>query len=162
LKSLGDDYTEAAIRERLAGRRIVKVGSDSGDYTRVSLLVDIQAKIREGRGAGYEQWAKVFNLKAAAKTLIWLQEQGIDSYDGLKKKTSAASGGFAALTKKIRDAETRMNEVSELKNTSGSTARPAPCTRLIKSRGGVKNITASTPSTSFSTAPQRTTSASSD
>jgi hypothetical protein len=125
LKSLGDDYAEAALRERLAGRRIIKSGSDSGTHTyqpgsvHVSLLIDIQAKIREGKGAGYEQWAKVFNLRAAAKTLVWLQEQGIDSYDDLKKKAAAASGGFAALTKKIRDAETRMNEVSELQKYIG-------------------------------------------
>jgi hypothetical protein len=119
LKSLGDDYTEAAIRERLAGRRIVKAGSDNGTYTRVSLLIDIQAKIREGKGDGYAQWAKVFNLKQAAKILIWLQEQGIDSYDDLKKKASSASGGFAALTKQIRNVETRMNEVSELQKYIG-------------------------------------------
>ena len=43
-----------------------------------------------------------------------MQENGIDSYDDLKKKASSASGGFAALNKKIRDAETRMNEIAEL------------------------------------------------
>jgi hypothetical protein len=44
-----------------------------------------KAKIREGKGAGYEQWAKIFNIRQAAKTLIFLQEQGIDSYEDLKK-----------------------------------------------------------------------------
>jgi len=136
LKSLGDDYTEAAIRERLAQyiaerkRGVRSTGtsgssSDSGVQTHqpitgsVGLLIDIQAKIRDGKGIGYEQWAKVFNLKQAAKTLIFLQENGIDSYDDLKKKASSASGGFAVLNKKIRDVETRMNEITELQKFIG-------------------------------------------
>jgi hypothetical protein len=125
LNTLGDNYTEAAIRERLAGVRIVKVSSDtprgtgSGTQTRVGLLVDIQAKIREGKGEGYRQWATIFNLKQAAKTLLFLQENGIDSYEDLKKKSSSASGEFAALTKKIRDTETQMSEVSELQKYIG-------------------------------------------
>jgi len=72
----------------------------------VSLLVDIEEKIRQGKGAGYVQWAKTFNLKEAAKTLVFLKENGIDSYDDLVKKSSAASGDFSELTKKIKDAET--------------------------------------------------------
>jgi hypothetical protein len=61
-----------------------------------------------------ENWAKIFNLKEAARTLIFLQEQGIDSYDDLKKKSSSATGGFAELNKKIREVEARMAEVTEL------------------------------------------------
>jgi hypothetical protein len=136
LKSLGDGYTEDAIRERLAqyaadkkrGVRRAGTGGSSSDVGgqpyqhvagSVSLLIDIQAKIREGKGVGYERWAKVFNLQQAAKTLIFLQENGIDSYEDLKKKASSASGGFAALTKKIRDVETRMSEITELQKYIG-------------------------------------------
>ncbi len=81
LKSLGKNYTEAAIRERLSQAQFVKVGGDGGGHTRVSLLVDIQAKLREGKGRGYEQWAKIFNLKQAAKTLVFLQENGIGGFE---------------------------------------------------------------------------------
>jgi hypothetical protein len=119
LNKLGDDYNEAAIRERLAGKRIVKISGDSGTKIRVGLLVDIQAKIREGKGEGYAQWAKIFNLKQAAKTLLFLQEQGIDSYDDLKKKSSSSSGAFSALTKKIRDTEIKMSEITELQKYIG-------------------------------------------
>jgi hypothetical protein len=124
LDTLGGDYTEAAIRERLANPRVV--GGSGGrkpieapGATRVNLLIDIQAKIREGKGAGYEQWAAVFNIKQAAKTLVFLKENGIDRYEDLVKKASAASGSFAALTKKIKDAEARMKEISELQKYIG-------------------------------------------
>ena len=86
LNTIGGDYTEAAIRARLGKEKILSSGSNSGVHTRVNLLVDIQAKIAGGKGPAYEQWAKIFNLKQAAKTLIFLQENGIDSYEDLKKK----------------------------------------------------------------------------
>ena len=126
LDTLGGDYTEAAIRERLSGTRTVASASAGGlsaeqasGHTRVSLLIDIQAKIREGKGGGYEHWARIFNIKEAAKTLIFLKENGIDSYDDLVKRASSASSDFSALNNKIKDADKRMAEISELQKYIG-------------------------------------------
>ena len=68
---LGEDYTETALRERIGKAR---TGTETKPKRQtaaknVSLLVDIQAKMQAGKGKGYERWAKVFNLKEAAKTL---------------------------------------------------------------------------------------------
>lgn len=127
LNTLKGDYTEAAIRERIAnGTKVITTsGNERSDvpkpvltpernstYTRVNLLINIQAKIREGKGAGYEQWARIFNLKEAAKTLLFLKENGIDSYDDLVKKSSAASSEFSALSSKIKDADKRLAEIT--------------------------------------------------
>ncbi len=135
LNTLKGDYTEAAIRERLAGTRIISSSgaerrspvSAGGAYVsvvsavrQVNLLIDIQAKIREGKGEGYENWARIFNLKEAAKTLLFLKENGIDSYDDLVKKSSAASGEFASLTKKIKEADGRLAEITELQKHIGT------------------------------------------
>jgi hypothetical protein len=120
LKSLGDEYTEAAIRARLGRVKIIASSNGSGTRSAPSLLIDIGAKIREGKGAGYEQWAKIFNLKQAAKTLIFLQEQGIDSYEDLKRKAAAASNEFNSLTEKIKDADKRLNGISELQKQIGA------------------------------------------
>ena len=120
LDTLGGDYTEAAIRARLGMVKVRTSGGESGTHTRVSLLVDIQAKLQSGKGAGYAQWAKVFNLKEAAKTLIFLKENGIDSYEDLKKKSSSASGDFAARTKRIREIEMRQKEIAELQKQIGT------------------------------------------
>jgi uncharacterized protein YeeX (DUF496 family) len=126
LNTLKGDHTEEAIRERLAGTRTSAASSGAGGGQvyqpvtgRVNLLIDIQAKIREGKGAGYERWARIFNLKEAARTVIFLKENGIDSYDDLVKKSSSASGDFAALNRKIKDAEKRMAEISELQKYIG-------------------------------------------
>jgi hypothetical protein len=53
-------------------------------------------------------------LKQAAKTLIFLQEQGIDSYEDLKRKAAAASNEFNGLSDKIKDADKKLKDISEL------------------------------------------------
>ena len=60
LRSLGELYTEEAIRERLGMTRTVASTGAGGGHQKVSLLIDIQAKIREGKGVGYEHWARIF------------------------------------------------------------------------------------------------------
>jgi hypothetical protein len=120
LDTLGGDHTEAAIRERLAGTRVIATGGASGIRARFGLLIDIQAKIREGKGEGYEHWARIFNLKEAAKTLIFLKENGIDSYDDVVAKASSASGDFSTLLGKIKESEQRMSEISELQKQIGT------------------------------------------
>jgi hypothetical protein len=102
LETLGGDHTEEAIRERIEGRRIVSstarpaVRGSGGDMaapagkapatvdvvvTEVpSLLIDIERKMREGKGPGYAHWATVRNIKSMAKTLIYLQERGLGNY----------------------------------------------------------------------------------
>jgi hypothetical protein len=133
-KSLGEDYTESAILERLAGARIVaprkKSGDDSGRKTaeyaeamqkqnRPNLLIDIQAKIAGGAGEGYTQWMKIFNLKQTARTLIFLKENSIDSYDDLCKRSSAASCEFHERNNRIKDIESRQKEINELQKYIG-------------------------------------------
>ena len=131
LDTLNGEYTETAIRARLGMAKTITGGGDGGlcDVATISsfaataeapsLLIDIQSKLQQGKGAGYAQWAKVFNLKEAAKTLIFLKENGIDSYEELKKKSSSASGDFAALTKRIKEIETRQKDISELQKQIG-------------------------------------------
>jgi len=69
---------------------------------RPGLLIDIQAKLQAGKGAGYERFAKLHNLKQMAATLIYLQEQGIDDYGVLQDKASAASARFNELSDRIK------------------------------------------------------------
>jgi hypothetical protein len=132
LDTLGADYTDNAIRERLAGIRVVAKSNASSDgekrkaidhavpQNRPNLLIDIQARIKEGAGDAYVQWMKVFNLQTAARTLIFLKEQGVDSYDELKAKSSAASSEFNTLTKRIREIETQQKGTNELQKQIGN------------------------------------------
>ena len=85
--SLGEDYSEEAIVERISGKQIV---APKGDRTAPNLLIDIQSKMQQARSPGYERWASVFNLKEMAKTLNFLQEHGLMAYADLESACDAA------------------------------------------------------------------------
>ena len=67
LKTIGADYTEDAIKERIKGKRTRAAKVPQADRG-VSLLIDIENSIKVAQSQGYEQWAKIHNLKQAAKT----------------------------------------------------------------------------------------------
>ena len=79
------------------------------------MLIDIQAKLAAGKGAGYERWAKVFNLKEAAKTLNFLVENGLTDYDELAARAEQAGSRFDDISHRIKQLEARMAEVAQLK-----------------------------------------------
>lgn len=81
----------------------------------VSLLVDIQAKMQAGKGKDYEQWAKVFNLKEAAKTLNFLTEHGVDDYEDLSARAKAAGKKFDLLSARMKQLEGRMAQTAQMK-----------------------------------------------
>jgi hypothetical protein len=80
-----------------------------------SLLIDIEAKIRAGKGAGYQLWAKKFNLKQMAQTLSYLQEHGLMDYQELAQKAASAKAHSNELSASIRAAEKRLAEIAALK-----------------------------------------------
>ena len=118
LKNLGADYTEEAIRERIAGRR-TKAAKAPREQRGVSLLIDIENSIKAAQSKGYEQWAKIHNLKQAAKTMNFLTEHKIEQYADLVSRIEkmAAESGQAADA--LKNAEKRLADMAVLiKNVS--------------------------------------------
>ena len=118
LKTLGADYTEEAIRERIAGRR-TKAAKAPREQRGVSLLIDIENSIKAAQSKGYEQWAKIHNLKQAAKTMNFLTENKIEQYADLVSRIEemAAESGQAADA--LKNAEKRLADMAVLiKNVS--------------------------------------------
>lgn len=115
---LGADYTESAMRERITGipeKQSVKKTPYRTSGKKVNLLIDIQAKIQEGKSRGYERWATIFNLKEAAKTLNFLTDNGITDYDDLTVQAEEAGEKFDTVSTHIKQLEGRMAEVARLK-----------------------------------------------
>jgi hypothetical protein len=108
-KSIGANYTEDAIRERISGKRVVaskqKIPASS-TLERPHLLIDIQAKLQEVRSPGFEHWATIENIKRMSKTLIYSQERGLDDYDLLTAKTEAVSESFRKRSEQINEVQT--------------------------------------------------------
>ncbi len=109
LKSLGDAYSEAAIKARIAGQKTIAIRQE-----KPNLLIDIQAKIQQANSPGYERWAKKFNLKEMAKTVMYLQENDLLDYAVLQGTCAAASEKYNAAAAKTKANSERMKEISEL------------------------------------------------
>ena len=118
LRSLGDEYSEDAIRAVISGKTLHKAKNTSKQiHTQKDfhLLIDIQAKMAEGKSGGYERWAKKYNRKEAARTVCLLKEKGVDSYEELTALTEKLSARFNELSGNIKSAERRMIEIGALK-----------------------------------------------
>lgn len=117
LDSLGEDYSEAALRATIAGEKEhhPREKKTVQPMRQVNLLVDIQAKLQAGKGAGFERWAKVFNLKQMAQTLNYLSENNLMNIEDLTAKTDAATARVHELQVTIRETEKRMAELHALK-----------------------------------------------
>ena len=112
LHTLGVGYSEAELRAVVAGKA---THNPRGRHESASLLIDIQAKLAAGKGGGYERWAKVFNVKQMAKTLLYLQEHGIKNREELNVRADVASEKLAAVNERIKAIDAQIKEISELR-----------------------------------------------
>lgn len=126
--TLGEGYGPEDIQAVISGTRKL-----SGQPVRkVNLLVDIQAKLKAGKGPGYERWAKIFNLKQMAAALAYLQDNGLMEYDQLAEKAEAATEHFHALADKIKTTEAALTVNSELRTATIKYAKTRPVFEAYK------------------------------
>lgn len=112
LHTLGVGYSEAELRDVIAGKAAHSPRRKRED---ARLLIDIEAKLAAGKGGGYAQWAKVFNVKQMAKTLLYLQEHGIKNREELSARADAASEKLAAVNERIKAIDAQIKEFAELR-----------------------------------------------
>ena len=113
-KKLGDKFDQAAVlaalQENAERKRTIQFKPD-----RIGKLVDIQAKLKQGKGIGYERWAKKHNLKAMAQTLILLEEKGLTDEDALDQRIAELDTKFHDSLAVVKDLEGRMKVNKELR-----------------------------------------------
>lgn len=117
-KRLGDDYTKETLMERSGSRRGRASAEKRASPARrgdINLLIDIQKKMEAGKGKGYERWAKIFNLKEAAKTLNFLVENGLTDYDSLLERTEEIRVKFEEVSARMKQLEGRMAQNAQMK-----------------------------------------------
>ena len=117
-KTIGENYTEERIKERIAGRtprRSQRQTTPKG----ISLIGDIQERIRLIDSKGYEHKAKLTILKEAARTLNYLTENTLLQYADLEKKVEDVHSSYDRTGKELKGVEARLREVQPLiKNIS--------------------------------------------
>ena len=113
LKTLGADYTEETIRERIEGKR-TKAAKAPKEQRGVSLLIDIENSIKAQESRGYEQWAKIHNLKQAAKTMNFLSEHKIEQYADLTAKIAEVTAASEQAADSLKEVEKRLSDMAVL------------------------------------------------
>ncbi len=102
------------------GKRIIVPKAKAAVQSRPNLLIDIQAKMQQANSPGFERWAKIFNLKEMAKTVIYLQEKGLTDLGELEKVCDAVVQKFNDLSDQLKAASARMKDISELQKHIGA------------------------------------------
>lgn len=134
-KHLGDKFEKEQVLAALAQNirlapTIQPIATDKPD--KIQKLVDIQAKLKQGKGIGYERWAKKHNLKAMAQTLILLQEKGLLNEDALDQRIAELDTKFHDSLAVVKDLETRMAENKNLRNHVAAYQQYRPIAQKLK------------------------------
>ena len=117
-KTIGENYTEERIKERIAGRTPRRNRRQTVPKG-ISLIGDIQERIRLIDSKGYEYKAKLTILKEAARTLNYLTENNLLQYADLEKKVEDVHSSYDRIGKELKGVEARLREVQPLiKNIS--------------------------------------------
>jgi len=112
--TLGKGYGPEDIQAIIEGRAEPPTRY-TGATRKLNLIVDIQAKMRAGKGRAYEKWATIYNLKQMAAALQYLQENNLMEYEQLEQKATEATDRFHSLSDSIKSTETAMKINTELK-----------------------------------------------
>jgi len=131
IKTLGADYSEQAIIKRLSGKARTnrKIRTDN---KKIGLLIDIQNSIKAQESAGYSHWAKINNLKQAAKTMNFLKEHNIDSIEELDSKIEELTIKSESTLAEIKQLESKLSELSLLMKYSATYRKLRPVYEAYK------------------------------
>ena len=138
--SLGDKFEKelvlATLKENAKSQPIILHNNLEEEPDRIKKLVDIQAKLKQGKGIGYEHWAKKHNLKAMSQTLILLQEKGLLDEDALNQRIAELDTKFHESLAVVKDLETRMAENKTLRSHAAAYKQYRP---LAQKRNAAKS-----------------------
>ena len=117
LSSLEEGYTEADLRAHFLGQQEHKPRGKRNNHATArpfNLVIDIQSKL-QNKGAGYQRWASVYNLKQMSKTLLFLRDHKIESMEQLDQLVQKQTAKRDALLSSIQQSEKRLAEIGTLK-----------------------------------------------
>ena len=140
-RTLGTGYSEEELKAVIAGEAEHRPHQKQPPKEKpFNLLVDVQAKLAEGKNIGYARWAKKYNLKEMSKTLIFLQEKKIGSIEEMQERVDAATARYHELGDSIKAAETRMTEIAVLRTHIVNYTKTRPVYDAYRKAGYSKRI----------------------
>ena len=128
------EYLHAG-KGRLQGEKTGKIDPRQDSVQR---LVDIEQKMAEGKGKGYERWAKIHNLKQAAKTLTIYQQYGFSSPEQLEAAVATAYQEMRQTSGELKALETKLQGKRELRQQVLAYAKTKPIREGLKAQKSEK------------------------
>lgn len=107
-ETLGTGYGPEEIRAALGGK------GRATPRRKISLAIDIQARMQAGKGPGYERWAKAFNVKQMAAALAYIQEHGLTDYAELADRAAKTTDSFHTLEWQVKNIDADLQRNGEL------------------------------------------------
>ena len=115
-RSLGEDFTEENLKKVIAGEKespeknekVPERKEAKSEKRKFDLVVDIQEKMAQGKNGGYVRWAKKYNVKQFAESILFLQQHDIHDKETLDALVDGSSAKYHELMKTIKDAEEKM------------------------------------------------------
>ena len=122
-RSLGEDFTEENLKKVIAGEKespeknekVPERKEAKPEKRKFDLVVDIREKMAKGKNGGYVRWAKKYNVKQFAESILFLQQHDIHDKKTLDALVDGSAARYHELMKIIKDAETKMAENKVLK-----------------------------------------------
>ena len=140
-RTLGAGYSEEELKAVLAGEAEHRPRQKCpAPEQKFQMLVDIQAKLSEGKSEGYARWAKRYNLKEMSKTLIFFQENKIGSIEEMQERVDAATARYHELGDSIKASENRLAAIAVLKAHIINYAKTRPIYDAYRKTGYSKHF----------------------
>ena len=147
-RSLGEDFTEENLKKVIAGEKESPERNEKvpdrkeakPEKRKFDLVVDIQEKMAQGKNGGYVRWAKKYNVKQFAESILILQQHDIHDKETLDALVDGSSAKYHELMKTIKDAEEKMAANKVIKTHIINYAKTEKLTLPIENQGTVKNF----------------------
>lgn len=150
LKSLGDDYTQESLSERIKNPQVQATDQRNQQphsrpmsprtSTGLGLIILLEDNIKAQQSAGYKHWATGFNVQQTAKTLQYLAQNNIDNYDTLVQQAQEVSVKQQHLQDQIKPLDSRLDEITALQNQIRAYGQTKPIFDAYKKSGYSKKF----------------------
>lgn len=148
-RSLGEDFTEENLKKVIAGEKeppeknekVPERKEAKPEKRKFDLVVDIQEKMAQGKNGGYVQWAKKYNVKQFAESILFLQQHDIHDKKTLDALVDGSSAKYHELMKTIKDAEEKMAANKVIKTHIINYAKTRETYSAYQNQDTVRNFT---------------------
>lgn len=140
LRSLGETYSEENLRKVLSGEQEHIPKKKKTKEEKVNLLIDLQSEMNNQKGEGYKRWAKKYNTRQMAKTMMYLSEHKLQDYNVLCKKCDEVNEKYDSLSTRMTSTQKELTEIALMRKMIIQYARTKDTMKAYQKTGYNQNF----------------------